>query len=450
MEKRKAVSLTSYVTRILLGVFAGFVGTLVLAFLLLQGMILWQMIVPANAGERAAQAEIKQLKQLDEFPKKLQPSYYEYVYFDPQGQVISSSLSGEKLARELENYSDMDKSYTTGEYVRFKDGSRCLLTWRYQAQFTNGYLRQAFPNAEQLFMILVGIILVLFFILYSRWISRKLSRKLNLVEVASQQMMEQNLEESIDTQTGIREFNQALESMEDLRKELRTSLLNQWEMQQQQQQEIAALTHDIKTPLTIVNGNAELLLEGEGLEGEQRQLIQSILQAGGRAKRYVGGLQQLANFEILSETKEQLSVDSLVKELYETLMPLAQAKQVKLVCQIEKPIQPIVGSAIILIRALVCLGENAIRYTDKGEVVVRVYQTERMTHFIFEDQGPGFSDEALQHATKMFWQEDKSRTGTATYGIGLATVEKAAQLHGGKLILENMENGARTKLSIRN
>ncbi|MGG5330674.1 sensor histidine kinase [Enterococcus sp. AZ163] len=449
MEKKKIISLTGYVTRILLMAFIGVFILLAAALFLFQLMIQSSMIAPANAGETAARGEIERLKQLNKFPDDLQPSYYDFVYFDQKNQVIASSLSGDKLKQEIDKYTPDNDTYSTGAYVQFDDGSRCLLSWTYTAQFTNETLRRILPSAELIFIIGTGLALVLFFLLYTRRVSQKLREKLVLVEAASQQITAQNLEEPIPTSAGIREFNETLQSMEDMREALKFSLLQQWEAQQQRKQEIAALTHDIKTPLTVVNGNAELLLEDK-LDQEQRNLVQAIYHSGSKAKQYVGALQQLSNFEVVNEEKEPLSIDHLIHELNESLTPVAQSKGINLDYHYNQDLQQIVGSTYMLTRALISIGENAIRFTHSGTVNIQVTQTKNETHFIFEDHGPGFSKEALQHAKEMFWQQDKSRTPDSNYGIGLAIAEKAAQLHGGRLVLENTDDGGRAVLVVKN
>lgn len=449
MATKKITSLTSYVTRILLLAFLGVFIILAAALFSFQLLIQSSIIAPANAGETAARAEINRLKQTNQIPDNLQPQYYDYVYFDKNNQVIASSLSGEKLKEEIDKYAADNVTYSTGAYVQFDDGSRCLFTWKYTAQFTNDTLRRLLPSAELIFIVGIGFVLILFFLVYTRKISQKLKEKLVLVEAASQQIAQQNLEEPLVTSAGIREFNEALQSMEDMRKALKTSLLQQWEAQQQRKQEVAALTHDIKTPLTVVNGNAELLLEDQ-LNEEQQTLVQAIYHSGNKAQQYVGALQRLTNFEVVSEEKEPVSIDFLIHELDEALKPLAQVKNIKLDYHYGKTLKKILASEYMLTRALISIGENAIRYTDSGTITIQVTQTKADTHFIFEDRGPGFSNEALQHASEMFWQQDKSRTPDSNYGIGLAIAEKAAQLHGGQLILENSESGGRVELVVRN
>ncbi|EOH97926.1 sensor histidine kinase [Enterococcus pallens] len=449
MATKKIISLTGYITRILLVAFLGVFVILAAALLFFQLLIQSGFIAPANAGETAARSEIERLKQMNKFPDDLQPSYYDFIYFDQHNQVISSSLSGDKLTKEIDKYASDSLTYSTGAYIQFDDGSRCLLTWKYNAQFTNETLHRLLPSAELIFMIGTGLMLILFFLIYTRRISQKLREKLVLVTAASQQITEQNLEEPISTAAGIREFNQTLQSMEDMREALKISLLQQWEAQQQRKQEIAALTHDIKTPLTVVNGNAELLLEDD-LDEEQRSLVQAIYHSGTKAKQYVGALQQLSNFEVVSEDKTPLSINFLLHELDEALAPLALAKGINLDYHYTQNLQNVVGSEYMLTRALISIGENAVRFTDSGTVTIQVTQTETETHFIFVDRGPGFSNEALQHATEMFWQQDKSRTPDSNYGIGLAIAEKAAQLHGGRLVLSNTEVGGKVELVIVN
>ena len=74
--------------------------------------------------------------------------------------------------------------------------------------------------------------------------------------------------------------------MDNMRQELSRSLSAQWTAQQERESEIAALTHDLKTPLTLIGGNAELLLE-EDLPPNSRKMAETIGSANDRAIWYV-------------------------------------------------------------------------------------------------------------------------------------------------------------------
>lgn len=269
--------------------------------------------------------------------------------------------------------------------------------------------------------------------------------KLILVEKASQQIAQRELDSDIKTETGIVEFDHVLQSIDDMREALKESLVQQWETQQQRKQEIAALTHDINTPLTVINGNAELLLEDQ-LGNEQRQLIENIHDSGIKTKQYIELLQQISNFDVIQEEKVAVSLESIMEELTKTLSPLAKQKKITLTVRNESAVKTILVAPVMLMRALVNIGENAIRFTDSGDVTIKVQQAEQKIVFIVEDNGPGFSGEAILYAKEMFWQQDQSRTSDHNYGIGLSIVDRVAKFHNGQLKLENTNVGGKVTL----
>lgn len=449
MEKRKTIGLKGYFSRTLLLFFLGILGILALAFLTILLCMELGITAPANAGEIEARQEIVRQSESGVFTRDLTPQFYDYIYFDPSGNIAASSLDGPALSTEISRYALDNISYGTGIYVFYEDGSRCLFTWRYVVSFTNPALQSLVPNVELLMLIIAGFASILFFLMFVRGMGRKLGDKLALVEAASDQIAQQNLDTRIDTFTGIQEFNHALKSMDKMRITLKDALIKQWESEQQRKQEIAALAHDIKTPLTIVNGNAELLLE-DRLPQEQAKLVDAIHTAGLRAQQYVGALQQVTNLDVDSEQSEPISVAKLLDELNAALSPLAKQKRITLDYVHGNALHPITVFPMMLTRALINIGENAIRFTHPdGKITLSVCQNETETLFRIQDQGPGFSISAILHAKEMFWQQEKSRTDHHNYGIGLSIADKVAKKHAGRLLLENTSQGGCVTLTIQ-
>lgn len=447
MAKIKTIGLTRYVTHILLLAFSGVLAILLLMLLLFQLLISTEKIAPANAGETEARNEMAQLKERPSFPDKLKPNFYDYIYFAKNGDVKNTSLSEESLEDAVKRYKNKNESYSTGAFLSFSDGSYALFLWQYKAQFTNARLRAIFPNFEVLFIIGTAFVLILFFVLYVRRASKQIKAKLILVEQASQQITQKNLDSAINAATGIIEFDHVLQSMEEMRGALKESLVQQWETQQQRKKEIAALTHDINTPLTVINGNAELLLEEE-LDAEQRQLIQHIHDSGMKTKEYLHLLQQISNFDVVQEEKVPVAIEAIMDDLSKILLPLAKQKGIELDIQHKHDLTTIMAAPVLLTRALVNIGNNAISYTATGSVKITTEKQKQNLSFIFEDTGPGFSPEALKHAKEMFWQQDQSRTLNNNYGIGLSIVEQVANYHQGQLKLENRAVGGKVTLTL--
>ena len=448
MEKRKAISLRSYFTAMLLLFFVGIVAIFALAIAALMLCMRAGIVVPANSGEKEAQAEIIRQSESAAFTHDLAPSFYDYIFFDENGNVAASSLEGGALSRALERYKQENVSYGTGTYVFYGDGSRCLFIWRYEAGYKSSSLRKNLPNAEQMTLVVTVCASILFFLLFVRGMSRKLGSKLAFVESASNQIAGQNLDTPIDSAAGIKEFNHALKSMDDMRSALKDALIGQWEAEQQRKQEIAALAHDIKTPLTVISGNAELLLE-EDINAEQSALVNSIHKAGTRAQQYMSALQQISVMDMRGEKAEKMEIMPMLNEIDAFLSPLASDKAISIEYTCGENLHTLTACYDLLTRALSNILENAIRFTKTGgKITISVCQNEEETLFSIQDGGPGFSKAAMQHAKEMLWQQDASRSGSRNYGIGLFVAEKVAKKHQGQLILQNTPQGGCVKLRI--
>ena len=83
-----------------------------------------------------------------------------------------------------------------------------------------------------------------------------------------------------------------MSSLSGMKEALKDSLTRQWDAQQQKKEQLAALTHDIKTPLTVIKGNAELLAETD-LSAENRECTDAILANVGSMEQYLEHMRQL-------------------------------------------------------------------------------------------------------------------------------------------------------------
>lgn len=282
------------------------------------------------------------------------------------------------------------------------------------------------------------ITLLVFLVLFIHHSNKKIQQQVALIKIASQQIASQNLATPISTETRIKEFNTSLHAMEELRQSLKSSLSKKWNIQEQRKKDIVSLSHDIKTPLTAILGNTELLLEDD-ITLEQQDLLRGIYHAAIRTKSYVDVLQKTNQEEDFNQEKIDVTLQQIVEDVNQSLSPLVYSKEITLNYNYH-PQKTVRCFDSLLTRALINIGENAIRHTSLGIVSFTITQDNNQTTFTVSDEGVGFSKEALTHATSMFWQQDKSRN--QHYGIGLALVSHVATLHRGSLKLSNTNTGA--------
>ena len=368
----------------------------------------------------------------------------EYALFDPNGAVLETNTEGNKLDYLREFFQTVPQDVHIIRY-KYEDGSTLVIHWHYRREFTDPDLRTLLPPFEYLWFFTLGGALVLCLILNTLWLRRYLASRLRLFGEVSQKVGAQELD-FVVPQAGIREYDQALDAMEHMREALYRSLSSQWAAQQEREGEIAALAHDLKTPLTLIRGNAELLLE-ESLPEDSRKMAETIAASSQRAEGYVAGL-----LEACAGTEEEFQscdLALLFEELWKNALPLAAAEEVSL--KRESSLQ---GTASLqkehLLRALGNLIENAIEHTPKGgNVYLNGSMTESGWQITILDEGPGFTREALIHGTERLWRGDTSRSFDGHKGLGLWIANQVIKTHSGDLALSNWTSGGMVTVKLQ-
>lgn len=360
----------------------------------------------------------------------------EYALFGRNDEVLESNVEGKKLevlARFLQEdaYSIYVSRHT------YADGSTVILRWQYRSEFANPVLRDMLPPFEYLWLATFGVALILCLLFNTLWLRRHLAAKLKLFSEVSEKVGAQELDFTIP-HAGIREYDQALGAMDHMREALYSSLSSQWAAQQEREAEIAALTHDLKTPLTLVGGNAELLLDEE-LPESSRKMVETIMASNDRAKQYVASL--LDTSAGTDEAFENTSLSAMFDELCQSTMAIAEAKRVCLQTQ-----NGLEGAANIqkdhLLRALGNVVQNAIEYTPAGgNVYLEGSMVDGGWQVTVCDEGPGFLKAALHHATERLWRGDAARGADGHNGLGLWFAAQVAKTHSGQLELRNCDSG---------
>lgn len=212
---------------------------------------------------------------------------------------------------------------------------------------------------------------------------------------------------------------------------------------------MSALSHDIKTPLTVVRGNAELLSETQ-LTKEQKNMIDSIISSTARIQHYVQKLIDLTKSANGNQgTPEEVSTKDLLFEIQKQASELAEVYRLKIDWNEQWHNQTVTVMYDQVIRAVVNIIQNAAEHTKGGgTITVHVEETNGTVSFTVEDEGSGFTKEALLHGTEPFFMDDAGRNNEAHYGIGLYFAKTIAEQHGGRIVLTNSEKTGGAKVVI--
>ena len=207
---------------------------------------------------------------------------------------------------------------------------------------------------------------------------------------------------------------------------------------------LATMSHELRTPLHAIIGMADLL-RGTSLESAQRDMVQTVRSAGQTLLEMIGDILNIARIESeQADPASDFDLHALLATVHALLHHQAVEKGLTLHLQVDPAVpHRLHGARRSLQQILVNLAANAVKFTDRGRVTIRlVGETlgrERVTLRIeVQDTGIGISPAAQERIFERFTQADESTTrrygGT---GLGLAIARQLAELLGGSLVVES-------------
>ena len=205
---------------------------------------------------------------------------------------------------------------------------------------------------------------------------------------------------------------------------------------QQQKQFVADASHELKTPLTVIMTDAELLCAADCPEADRGTLTGSILTMSSQMRGLVENLLDLARIDNGSVKEEYITVSfsDIVSEAAMTFEPVFFEKGLPLRYEIQPDIQ-INGIPSHLKQLGGILLDNAGKYSAPGgETIVKLGRGTH-NHCLLEvsNQGDPIRDEDLKNLFKRFYRADKARAMNHSYGLGLSIAQSIAEEHHGKI-----------------
>ena len=278
MEKRRLTSLRSvllqYLVRTALACLLVAVGWLLVVLLWIQNSGLF---LPANQAAQACQKAAQDVlpgMTAATFDETQLDSLCRYALFaaPDSSEVLATNMDAGHLQRAMENRQGKNRWHFgyTQYYMtsKLQDGTICLLQFDYAVPYADPALRGVLPDMQTVHCIL-GILLLVGAVVWSTHrTGRFLTRETEKLTAAAQAVARKDLDSAVFSGAKVRQ--------------------KQWAMEQRQREQIIQLSHKLKTPLTIIEGNAELLAEDDDLTAEQKAQVESILQGAEQTRTYLG------------------------------------------------------------------------------------------------------------------------------------------------------------------
>lgn len=209
---------------------------------------------------------------------------------------------------------------------------------------------------------------------------------------------------------------------------------------------ISDVSHELKTPLTVIMGNSELLLNADIEKKQQKVLLQATLEQTQRMNALIADLISLSSIDSTKnkQRNNKVIVDDLKDQILNNLSSLKEKKDISFEFNLDSK-KNILGSFSEIYSALENLVSNAFRYTDKGSISINWFVLKGQGILSVTDTGIGISKEHLEKITDRFYRvdADRSRNSGGT-GLGLAIVKNIMDHHNGSIDIKSDINKGST------
>jgi len=281
-----------------------------------------------------------------------------------------------------------------------------------------------------------GIALVIS-LLVAVWLSRSITWPLGAVTAAAERVARGEYDQRIAV-AGRDEVARLAASFNYMAQEVSRARQSEREL-------LANVSHELKTPLTSIQGFSQALVDGTARDPQAiARAAQAINQEAGRMARLVHELLDLSRLEAgtVPLAREPVNLADLLRLCVEKFTARAKEAQVLLTLDAPAPPPPVLGDADRLEQVFTNLLDNALKYTPAGgTVTVVVMPRAEATHqrkrgntdqviVTVADTGPGIAPEHLPHIFQRFYRADGQAPGT---GLGLSIAQEIVQAHGGRV-----------------
>lgn len=384
-------------------------------------------------NERCTSVWVNYLEEDGDDIKKL------YVVDEELNILYQSDNDGKKALTEREYAlltNTLYKEYSLTKYI-FEDELGSLNTMLiYQPWETQDILfskvslitKSVFSSFFVIYFALIGGFII--------WLNRKVKKPLNLLHNAMEKFSKGQRQVYVDY-NGPREFEEICQSFNNMAMELSESEKNRKKLEQDKQKMLADISHDLKTPITVIQGYAKLINDGIVSEDEKPQYLETIYK---KAEGLTGLIDTFYEYSkinhpdyslVLQQCDICIFLRDYIADKYNELELSGFDLEVdipeeRIICNIDK---------VQLKRVFENIITNTLKHNGKGTTITCVLsQEEEAVSIILADDGCGISEEIRDYIFEPFVVGEKSRSKEGS-GLGLAISKRIIQAHGGSISL---------------
>lgn len=246
------------------------------------------------------------------------------------------------------------------------------------------------------------------------------------------------------------ELGQLCGAFETMRQELLENNRRMWALLEERKKINASISHDLRTPITVIKGYSEYLDKNIGknvlTEDGTREIAAYIYQAAGRLEDYANSVHEVQALEDMSLEYKEIALADMMKEMLTQLSILSKQHQIKINISGQLPEQTVSIAPAAVFRIVENIVSNSLRYC-KSQIDLDFTYSQSFLTITVTDDGKGFSSQDRAEAVNYFYKGKKEKEH---FGIGLTICKILAKKHGGTLSLDNApEGGARVIVKLK-
>lgn len=450
MALTKTSTLYSLFIKLILKIFIGIVLSLITPMILFFVFSSLGYINDASASKNTAQNVVKKIQSSNTFDPHWVSFPNEFIRITPEGKVVQSNMDKKNERIILKNMSENVEN--KGNFLQAKLGSdSIIISYKLKSYYKNSFLNKYFILPETLMVLIILINLIVTIIISTKKTSKNIQLNLLPINNAVKNIQDNELDFKIGF-SNITEFNEVLKSFQELKESLTEELEERRKSEERQRNQLAALVHDLKTPLTGAVGWADLLNE-TNLTQEQVYYLTKLQESTETIENLVNALMQTTlDTRKITSNLNFTNLHRLVNGLENQLKPILEIKKISFekVFKVSSEESVLINN-LLLLQSLSNIVTNSIDFVEiGGKIKVSVEMNNNELQFQIEDSGPGFAPNIIEKAFTESYMGDSSRSGINHFGMGLSIAKRNVDLMGGNIRLGKSStlNGASVLISI--
>ena len=245
----------------------------------------------------------------------------------------------------------------------------------------------------------------------------------------------------------------ALEDLKYKNKKLEEDIEKERKLEEMRKDFVASVSHDLKTPIGIIEGYAEGLKDGIATGKDALIYLDTIIDESHKMNKLVTNMLELSKLESgnLELVIERFNILRLIQKIIKSFKLEFESKNIKLELNTNLEYCYILGDIFQLEQVITNLLSNALKYTpNNNKVIVELNTNDELVTISIENKGAYIPEEEIDNLYNKFYRIDKARNSSNnSNGLGLAIVKRILKLHESSYSLFNTEDGVKFEFTLK-